>query len=559
MTEERLIAILATIDNVVWSISADTHETLYLNPAAEKVYGRPVIAFHKDPGLFLNIVHPEDRERVAQMLLDLVEKGPTTIQYRIVRPNGEVRWLEDKVAVARGPDGRPVRFDGVAHDITERKTHEAQLQYLATHDALTDLPNRNLLSDRITQAIAHVKRSGQAFGVVLLDLDRFNLINDSYGHAFGDALLLALASRLRSAVREGDTVARLGGDEFIVLLTPLDSPGKAIPAVRRLLNIFSTPFSVQNTELYSASSIGIAIYPTDGTDPETLLKNADAAMYRAKELGRNGFQFFTPEMSADAIKRLEFENAMRRALERGEFTIHYQPQVDVKTRQVTGVEALLRWQHPTLGILLPDSFIKIAEETGLIVPIGAWVLKTACAQNKAWQDAGLAHLHIGINISAKQFWEGQILHTVKRILTETGLPPDDLELEITEAVFLRDVEEAVRMISELKFMGIAVSMDNFGTGYSSFNYLRRLPIERLKIDGSFIRDLATVPNAAILLKQIIQLAHAINLRVVAEGVETKHELAFLANSKCDMAQGFYLHKPLSSTEFRQLLEREKLP
>ncbi len=287
------------------------------------------------------------------------------------------------------------------------------------------------------------------------------------------------------------------------------------------------------------------------------MKNADAAMYRAKQMGRNGFQFFEPEMSAQVTRRLELENALRRAIDRGEFVLHYQPQKEMKTGRVIGVEALLRWRHPSMGIVSPQDFMPVAEETGLIVPIGTWALKTACAQNKAWQDAGLPHLRMGVNISARQFWEGQILQTVRRILMETSLPPQDLELEVTEAVFLRNIQETVRTINELRTLGVAVSMDDFGTGYSSLNYLRRLPIERLKIDGSLIRELSTIPTATVMLRQLIQLAHAIDLKVVAEGVETKDEFAFLADNQCDVAQGHFLHKPLPADEFRQMFMEQR--
>jgi diguanylate cyclase (GGDEF)-like protein/PAS domain S-box-containing protein len=551
--KERLTSILATIDNIIWSIAADTYETLYLNPAAERIYGRPASAFYDDPKLFMDIVHPEDRPRVAQMLPELIEKGTMTIQYRIARPDGEVRWLEDNVGVARDADGRPVQFDGVASDITERKAHEAHILYLATYDALTDLPNRNLLCDRLAQDMAHAQRSGRAVSVLVLGLDRFKLINDSYGHGFGDTLLRELATRLRSSVGPGDTVARLRGDEFVVLFPSLNSPEQTIPAVRRLLDIFSHPFVIGHVELYATARAGIAVFPTDGSDPEILLKNAGAAMNRAKSLGRSGFHFFVPEMNARATERLEMEKALKQALERAEFELHYQPQTHIGTSRVIAVEALVRWRHPTKGLLPPGQFIGVAEETGLIVPIGAWVLRAACAQNKAWQDAGLPHLRMAVNVSANQFWGGQIVDTVGRILKETDLPPSDLELEITESVFLRNIEETVRTLSELKSIGVTISLDDFGTGYSSLNYLRRLPIDSLKIDGSFIRDLSADPNAAVLLSQIIQLAHAMHLEVVAEGVETEKEYAFLANNHCDVVQGYYLHKPLSSMELGQLL------
>jgi diguanylate cyclase (GGDEF)-like protein len=388
----------------------------------------------------------------------------------------------------------------------------------------------------------------------VLGLDRFKLINDSYGHGFGDALLRELATRLRSSVGPGDTVARLRGDEFVLLFPSLNTPEQTIPAVRRLLDIFSHPFVINHVELYATASAGIAVFPKDGSDPEILLKNAGAAMNRAKSLGRSGFQFFAPEMNAHATERLELEKALKQALERSEFEVHYQPQVLVKTGQVAAVEALVRWRHPTRGLLPPGQFIGVAEETGLIVPIGAWVLRAACAQNKAWQDAGLPHLRMGVNVSAKQFWGGRIVDTVREVLKETDLPPSDLELEITESVFLHDIEETVRTLLELKSMGVAISLDDFGTGYSSLNYLRRLPIDQLKIDGSFIRDLSADPNAAVLLSQIIQLGHAMHLEVVAEGVETEKEYAFLVDNHCDLVQGYYLHKPLSSIDLGQLLK-----
>jgi EAL domain-containing protein (putative c-di-GMP-specific phosphodiesterase class I) len=287
---------------------------------------------------------------------------------------------------------------------------------------------------------------------------------------------------------------------------------------------------------------------------DTLLKNADIAMYRTKEMGRNGFQFFEPDMSVHATNRLELENALRRAIEREEFVIYYQPQMDMKTGGINSVEALIRWQHPTQGFLSPDKFLDIAEETGLIIPLGAWILKTACAQTRAWHGAGLACHRVSVNISAKQFWEGQLIKTVKRVLEETGLPPGDLELEITETVFLRDIKETIRTIEELRVMGISVSMDDFGTGYSSLTYLRHLPIEKLKIDGAFIHDLTTVSKSSVLLTQIIQLAHAMNLEVVAEGVETEKEYAFLVENNCDVAQGYYFNKPLSREDFGLLLK-----
>ena len=554
ITQQRLSSILQSIDNVVWSICAKTYETLYLNPAAEQVYGRTASAFYNDPELFLNIVHPDDRSLLEEVLPELVEKGAMTLQYRIVRPDGDIRWLEDRVTVGGSSKLEPERFDGVATDITDRKQHESQLSYLANHDALTDLPNRNLLDDRILQAIAQAQRGGHKFGLLLLDLDRFKNINDGYGHIFGDQLLLTVASQLNKSVRDSDTVARLGGDEFVILLSPLETHEEIYPVVRRLLNIFSLPFTIEGTDLYTTTSIGIAVFPEDGINTEDLLKNADIAMYRAKEMGRNGFQFFETDMSADATERLELENALRGAIEREEFVLYYQPQTEIKSNKVTSVEALIRWQHPTQGLLAPDKFLKIAEDTGLIIPIGAWVLKTACTQAKKWQDTGLSNHCISVNISAKQFWEGQLVKTVKRVLQETGISPENLELEITETVFLRDINETIRTIHELRDMGIIVSMDDFGTGYSSLTYLRLLPIEKLKIDGSFIQDMSKTGRSSILLTQIIQLAHAMNLEVVAEGVETEEEYDFLVANQCDVAQGFYLHKPISSQELEKLLK-----
>ena len=444
------------------------------------------------------------------------------------------------------------------YDITERKKAEERLDYMAHFDALTGLPNRILLKDRLEQAIAVSRRSGRKAGVLFLDLDNFKNINDSFSHRFGDFLLHAVSERLKDVLRESDTIARIGGDEFIVLLSGIEGSNDAARVARKITESMREPFAVEDRVLNITASIGISLYPDDGDGSDTLIKNADTAMYRAKEVGRNNYQFFTQEMNDRVFERLSMENNLRRAIEREEFVLHYQPQVDIKTGKIIGTEALIRWQHPDMGLVPPGRFIHIAEDSGLIVPIGEWVLRTACRQNREWQIAGLQAIPVAVNLSAIQFRQPDFLEAVKRAVMDTEIDPRYVELELTERAVMQDVEAAVATMQEMKGMGFLLTIDDFGTGYSSLNYLKRFPIDKLKIDQSFVRDITTDPDDASITLAIISMAHSLGLRVIAEGVETAEQLAFLREHGCDEIQGYYFSKPVPADEFAGLLQKDIL-
>ncbi len=560
ISEEKLSSILGSIDNIVWSLSPTTGETLYVNAAAEKVWGRPVADFMKNKDLWLQSVHPDDRERMQKTLGELLETGTLTAEYRILRPDGEIRWLEDRVKVIYDKAGNPMRLDGVASDITERKKYEASIEYLATHDALTHLPNRTLLADRLSQALAHAKRTERPLALLFLDLDRFKDVNDSFGHALGDALLQAVAERLQASVREGDTVARQGGDEFLILLSDLERMEDIEFVAVKILRAIAKPFLIEGRELFMSGSIGASVYPADGEDMETLLKHADTAMYRTKEEGGSGFRLHAREMSQRAIERIKMESALRRALEQQQFELFYQPKVELRGGRIIGSEALIRWRHPDLGLVLPSRFIPMAEETGLIHAIGSWALKTACLQSKAWQDAGLSPFDVAVNLSAKQLKRGNLVKLVNQTLRETGLEGRYLELELTETMVMHDPERFIPILEELKELGVKLSVDDFGTGYSSLSYLKRLPFDRLKIDQSFVRDIATDTNDAVIVQTVISLGHTLGLKVIAEGVETLEQLTFLCRHRCDDMQGYYSSRPVTAEQFGRLLrENRRLP
>jgi diguanylate cyclase (GGDEF)-like protein/PAS domain S-box-containing protein len=552
-TEEKLSSILDSIDNVVWSASESNF--IYLNSVVEKIYGRPPAAFFDDKNLWFEVVHPADRHDVVAAHGALSAQAGFTLEYRIMRPDGEVRWVEERARAIRNAQGQLLRFDGIAIDISERKAYEARIEYLADHDALTDLANRNLLGDRITQAMAHARRNGLLLGVLFLDLNRFKGVNDSFGHELGDALLLEVSSRLKYVVREGDTVARQGGDEFIILLTDVQRPTDVAAVAYKIFDVFSTPFVIQGHELFISTSIGATLYPADGDDMQTLLRNADTAMYRAKEEHGNAFQFYSREMSIRALERAELESALRRALERKEFELFYQPKVDTGSGRIIGAEALIRWNHPDMGLVSPTRFIPMAEEIGLIVPIGHWVLHTACAQNKAWQNAGLPPISVSVNLSARQFRQEDLVESVAEILESMGLDAKHLELELTESIVMNSAELFINKLRQLEDLGVQLSIDDFGTGYSSLSYLKRFPLHHLKIDQSFVRDIATDADDAAITSTVISLGHSLNLKVIAEGVETEEQVAFLRDHHCDEMQGYYFSKPLPAAQFANLLRQ----
>jgi diguanylate cyclase (GGDEF)-like protein len=439
----------------------------------------------------------------------------------------------------------------------ERRRMEATVQRQASHDVLTDLPNRTLFKDRLTLALAHANRYRNMLAVIFVDLDRFKNIIDTLGPAIGDRLLQGVAERLGSCLDEGDTLARLGGDEFVILLPRLQRADKAVKIAQQVLEVLKPVFVFNGHELHITTSIGISLYPYDGTDVDTLLKNADTALYRAKEQGRNNYQLYTPAMNARAFERLAMENSLRKALERKQFLLHYQPQMDIETGRICGMEALVRWQHPDLGLVYPAEFIALAEETGLIVPLGEWVLRAACAQTRAWHQAGCPGLTVAVNLSARQFQHQGLMDTITRVLKETEIDPRKLEVEITESIAMQNADFTNVILRHLKDTGVQIAMDDFGTGYSSLSYLRKFPIDTLKIDQSFVRDLTTDPNDAAIANAIIVLAHSLKLKVVAEGVETREQETFLKAHHCDKLQGYLFNRPLTAAQFEQLLFQDK--
>lgn len=431
----------------------------------------------------------------------------------------------------------------------EREASElamVEIEHLAYHDALTGLPNRPLFIDRLIVSLAQATRTNQRVAVFFLDLDRFKDINDSLGHSTGDQLLKEVAERVRGCVREGDSVARMGGDEFTLLIPHLDSIDDAAKIAQKIIETLKIPFSINERELFVTTSIGISIFPNDGTDPETLIRNADTAMYRAKDQGRDNYQLYAPAMNARALERLALENMLRKAVTQNELVLHYQPLVAVESRAIIGLEALIRWNHPELGLLAPAHFIGAAEVSGLIIPIGEWVLRTACKQVKAWHRKLDYRITVSVNLSARQFQAPDLVKQIRGALDESGLEPSCLELEITESNAMQNAENTMYTLRELKALGVRIAMDDFGTGYSSLNYLKRFPIDTLKLDQSFVREVVTDPIDAAIVSAVITMSHSMNLTVVAEGVETEAQFEFLRAQGCDKIQGYLYSRPLAA-------------
>ena len=463
------------------------------------------------------------------------------------------KWVVANMRAGRASNGAIAILEGTIEDITDRKNAEQRVQFLAYYDALTGLPNRTLLRDRIATALAGARRRKEKLAVLFLDLDRFKIINDSLGHSIGDLLLQEVAERLKTWVRGQDTVSRVGGDEFVIVLTGIANETNAERAAEKIVNTISTEFSIGGHVLNISCSIGVSIFPRHGTDAEMLIKNADAAMYCAKQNGSKRIQFFTEDLNAQMVERLTLENGLRTALARNEFFLEYQPQADLGTGQLIGFEALLRWRSPTLGLVPPDRFIQIAENCGLIVPIGAWVLRTACLQAHEWQQEGLPAVTIAVNVSAVQFRQDGFRDLINDVLRDTGMAPQTLELELTESLLLTNADVVFSVLQELNEMGVKLAIDDFGTGYSSLSYLKQFRVDKLKIDRSFIRDIGTDPDDAAITAAIISMAKSLNLDVIAEGVETEEQLSFLGLHHCDQIQGYYLSKPLCTKDAREIL------
>ena len=458
------------------------------------------------------------------------------------------------LAVATAAGGTlVVRTRQLVLSIEQRKQAEDRIRHLAYHDALTGLPNRALMQDRLGAALAQARRHNRMLALLFLDLDRFKQINDVEGHAVGDHVLQGVAERLKGIVRDADTVARVGGDEFTVLLPEISLAQDAVSVADRILQDLRQPVTVDHREFHATTSMGIAFYPDDAEEADSLLRCADIAMYRAKEQGRDNYQFHTAAMSAQLAERLTVENDLRGALERNEFVVYYQPQVDIGNQQIVGVEALVRWQHPSRGLMLPADFIPVAEDSGLIVPLGEWVLRTACAQARAWQKSGLSPVRVAVNLSGRQFQQRDLPAMVDRALKDTSLEPGYLQLEVTESVVMHDMDFTVATLDKLKAMGIQIAIDDFGSGHSSLNYLKRLPIDHVKIDRSFVRDLPTDLSDVAIVGSVVAMTRELNLKVVAEGVETEEQLAFLKDRQCDVVQGFLFSRPVPADAVEKMI------
>jgi len=474
----------------------------------------------------------------------------------LLRRDGGESAIEDSAAPIHNRDGQVAGAVIVFHDVSESRAIAQKMAHLAQHDFLTGLPNRALLTERLSRAIGQARRHDKRVGLLFVDLDYFKHINDSLGHALGDMLLQRVAERLIACVRDTDTVCRQGGDEFVILLAEIEQATDAAPIADKLLAAVAEPCLIGEHELHVSLSVGVSIFPDDGQDADTVMKNADTAMYHAKANGRNNYQFFTSEMNILAVQRLFVEGNLRRALRLGEFLLYYQPKIDIASGLMIGSEALIRWQDPEHGLLHPQQFVPIAEESGLIVPIGSWVLREACRQVRAWQDSGLLVVPVSVNISAVEFRHRGFLEGVAKILKETGILPSYLELEVTESVLMTDAESTAVLLASLKAMGMQLAIDDFGTGYSSLSYLKRFPIDTLKIDQSFVQDIASDPDDASLVSAMISMGKNLKQRVVAEGVETEAQLAFLRKLHCDEGQGFLFGRPLPAAEFARLLRSE---
>ncbi len=534
---------------------ADQH-VVSVNPAFARITGYQRTEFlGQTPDQLYSPRHDMAfRQRVAEAVAN---SGQWQGELWNLRKNGEEfpEWCS--INAIRDAAGRITHYARVFSDISSLKESEAKLDQLAHHDPLTGLPNRLLLDARVAHALTRAARHQNTLAVLFIDLDRFKNVNDTLGHPAGDLLLQQVAARISGCVREQDTVSRLGGDEFTVLLEDVADAGAVGTVARKILGVLAAKISLHGHEVFISGSIGISLYPDDGKDATTLFKHADSALYRAKEQGRDNYQFYTEELTALAEARLEAENDLRQALDAEQFTVYYQPQVDLHGGQINGMEALVRWRHPRKGLVLPEEFIPLAEETGLIVPLGAWVLSTACSQTKAWLDAGLQVVPVSVNLSPREFRQKDLVEKVAGALAETGLPARYLELEITEGLAMYNVEESIAILHRLKDLGVRIAIDDFGTGYSSLNYLKRFPIDKIKIDLSFVQHITTDPDDAAISEAIINLSHSMSRKVIAEGVETEAQREFLTARHCDEMQGFHFSRPVPAEAMEHMLREPR--
>jgi diguanylate cyclase (GGDEF)-like protein/PAS domain S-box-containing protein len=550
-------AIEATVNAIVITgARRQQYSIVHVNPAFERITGYTA---EEAIGRNCRFLQNDDKDQpdlaVLRSLLTAQKEGKVTL--RNYRKDGTLFYNELHIAPVRSAKGHVTNYVGVLNDITETKRYQDELEHHVNHDTLTGLANRHLLQDRLQQALFRAERRNLRCAVMFLDLDHFKLVNDGLGHPAGDELLKKVASELSNILRPEDTVARFGGDEFVLIATEVHDVAAVTEIAERIVSRLSAPMIIEGQEIAVSASVGIAVYPVDGGSVEELLKNADAAMYHAKAGGRNQFSFYSREMNVSISAQFTLKTRLAKAIEQGELVLHYQPQAGSRDMELVGCEALLRWDHPEMGRVPPDRFIPLAEESGLIVPIGEWVLSTACRFAAAMREQGDDFGRIAVNLSARQFFQADLARLVERILKESGLPPHCLELEITESMMMGNTDKVLRILSELKEMKIQLAVDDFGTGYSSLGYLRRFPIDRLKIDRSFIDDVPASQHDSTIAKAIISLAHNLNLSVIAEGVDTRDQLGFLAENDCDEIQGYLLSRPLDEAAFTRFVKGER--
>jgi len=551
-----LRTLIGNLDGMVFRCRNDRHWTMeFVSDGCRQLTGyMPDDLVGNSRLSYSDVILEADRPRVRAP--SSAHAGPPAryaLEYRIVRADGVIRHVWERGTPVLDVSGQVIAYEGFIEDITERVGDRARIEHQANFDSLTGLANRHLLNDRLTQAILHAERTRDKVAVAFVDLDQFKIINDTFGHELGDELLRAMAERLTGCVRQADTVARQGGDEFVLLLTAYRDSEELLAVIQRIHSAIALPWQAGRREFHVTCSVGIAVYPNDGRTSDVLLRNADVAMYKAKSAGRNNFQFFTAELNRMMVERVNIEHQLRNALARKQLLLHYQPRVDVATGRIVGAEALLRWRMPRQGLISPARFISVAEETGLIVPIGKWVLQLACLQAMAWQAAGLPPLIVSVNVSPRQFRQDDIVSTISDALAESGLPPRFLQIELTEGLAMHDAEQHVSMLGDIKALGVQIAIDDFGTGYSSLSYLKRFPVDQLKVDRSFVKDLATDADDAAIVQAIIALGHQLGLRVVAEGVETSGQFEYLRRSGCDEMQGYLFGRPMTAEEFSELL------
>lgn len=551
-SEEKYRLITENSSDLIAVIDGEANY-LYVSPSHTNHLGHSLENIESSN--LLEWVHVEDREILAHGIqqISLTKKVSSQLEFRIQTKAKGYLYVETKISSILNESGYLQNFVLVMRDISERKKSEQTIYHLAYHDSLTELPNRRLFMDRLRREVQQAKRFQSQMAVLFLDIDRFKYINDSWGHEIGDLILMETAQRIKKCIRSGDLVARLGGDEFTVMLTNLASKEEVEGVTQRIHASFHDPIKLGKQFYHMSCSIGAAFFPVDGKDADELLKRADMALYSVKERGRDGYSFFHPDMEERSLERILLENELRKAIEHEQFHIDYQPKMDLSTGQIIGMEALVRWNHPELGKIAPNKFIPVAEETGLIIPLGEWVLRRGCEQAKQWQLQGYPPLKLSVNLSTRQFYQPNLLKNIQEILKDTGLNPQWLELEVTESVFA-DFDDASTILQAMRELGIHISVDDFGTGYSSFSYIKHLPVDTLKIDASFIRDIHRNKESQAIVKAILSIAETLNLNVIAEGVETKEQLAILSEDGCSQGQGYLFSKPLPSHDFERYLK-----